>query len=340
MISLCYADCVRWGRELFGVPQINLHPDCTRTGANQKNTTRDCNILIYKLRTPLLFAVVFFLFGANAPSMAKGDLSSDEQEATRDVSIWNSGDVFRDCSDCPEMVVIPSGTFRMGDIAGGDIDDERPIHNVTIPNNFAVGRYEVTFAEWDACFADGGCGGYRPDDEGWGRGSMPAINVSWNDAQAYINWLSGKTGHTYRLLSEAEWEYAARAGTPTINPWGNTASHDQMNYGADECCSGFAQGKDQWVNTSPVGSFDPNDFGLYDMIGNVWEWTQDCWNDSYTGAPSNGTAWADGDCNRRILRGGSWFGFPEVSRSADRNRYTVGRRDFSYGFRVARTLSQ
>jgi len=243
------------------------------------------------------------------------------------------GTVFSDCDECPDMVVIPSGSFRMGDITGVGDDDERPVHNVTIPNSLAVVRYEVTFAEWDACVSDGGCGGYRPADQGWGRGNRPVINVSWDDVQSYVSWLSRKTGHTYRLLSEAEWEYAARAGTSTKYSWGKTASHDRMNYSGTE-------GRDQWGNTSPVGSFAPNAFGLYDMAGNLWEWTQDCQNASYAGAPSNGTAWVRGDCSRRVLRGGSWVNAPRYSRSASRVRNTTGYRGNDVGFRLARTVSQ
>ncbi|MEM8920512.1 MAG: formylglycine-generating enzyme family protein, partial [Pseudomonadota bacterium] len=175
-------------------------------------------------------------------------------------------------------------------------------------------------------------------DEGWGRGSRPVINVDWNDAQAYVRWLSRKTGKTYRLLSEAEWEYSARAGTTTAYWWGDRASHDYANYGKDQCCSGLASGRDEWVNTAPVGRFPANAFGLYDMHGNVWEWTQDCWNGSYSGAPTNGSAWISGDCSRRVLRGGSWYLYPRLLRSASRFRSTTSVPSYVVGFRVARTL--
>ncbi len=248
--------------------------------------------------------------------------------------------VGRDCPECPEMVVVPPGSFVMGSPASeeGRLDLEGPQRTVTIARAFAVGRFEVTFAEWDACVADGGCNGYRPSDEGWGRGNRPVINVSWNDAQAYVQWLSNRTGKRYRLLSEAEWEYVARAGTTTAYPWGSSASHEFANYGKDGCCDGLAQGRDRWVNTAPVGSLPANRFLLHDMHGNVAEWTEACSNESYAGAPSDGSAWRSGECSRRVLRGGSWVSYPQNLRSARRNRNDPSNRNDFNGFRVARTL--
>ena len=159
-----------------------------------------------------------------------------------------------------------------------------------------------------------------------------------DDAQAYTAWLSRKTGKRYRLLSEAEWEYAARAGTTTANWWGNVESHEHSNYGKDDCCAGLATGRDQWVTTSPVGSFPANAFGLYDMLGNVWQWTGDCQNANYNGAPANGSAWGSGDCGQRVLRGGSWTDGPRYLRSSDRVWNNSSDRDSNDGFRVARTL--
>ena len=248
-----------------------------------------------------------------------------------------AGTTGRECDACPEMVVVPAGRFRMGDLAGGGDRDERPVHDVTIDDPFAVGRYKVTFAEWDACVAGGGCR-HRPDDEGWGRETRPVINVSWDDAQAYVAWLSGETGKPYRLLSEAEWEYMARAGTTMKYWWGNEADHDHANYGQDKCCDGAIAGKDRWKYTSPVGSFEANAFGLFDTAGNVWEWVEDCRNESYQGAPSDGSAWTSGNCDRRVLRGGSWGFKPRDLRSANRVRDDTGSRHRSSGFRVARTL--
>ena len=237
---------------------------------------------------------------------------------------------FRDCDACPEMVVLPAGSFLMGspESEEGREDDEGPQHRVEIREAFVVGAYEVTFEEWDVCVADGGCGGNRrPDDWGWGRGKRPVIAVSWEDAQAYINWLSRKTGEEYRLLSEAEWEYAARAGSRTRYSFGNGITPSDANYGGNI-------GK-----TQPVGSYRANGYGLYDMHGNAWEWVQDCYNDSYWGAPDNGVAWERGDCSVRVLRGGSWVDNSGDLRSANRLRYHSRSRGNNIGFRVARTLT-
>ena len=241
------------------------------------------------------------------------------------------GERFRDCAECPEMVVVPAGSFLMGspESEWGRDGDEGPVHRVEIAEPFAIGVYEVTFAEWDACAADGGCGGYLPDDEGWGRGRRPVINVSWEDAQAYVRWLSAKTGKRYRLPSESEWEYAARAGTRTPFHTGETISTDQAN----------CYGKYYRDQTVPVDTFGANEWGLHDVHGNVSEWTEDCWNNSYAGAPTDGSVWTNGDCSRRVLRGGSWYITPSFLRAANRIRNTTGYRSDSIGFRVARTLA-
>ena len=248
---------------------------------------------------------------------------------------WEAGAVFRDCPECPEMVVVPAGEFMMGSPPSEEDrrDSEGPVHRVTIAEPFAAGKYEVTFEEWDACVGGGGCGGYRPDDEGWGRGSRPVINVSWEDAQAYAAWLSGKTGENYRLLSEAEWEYAARAGTTTRYHWGDDIGRNRANCDDDVC-------GDSWDYTAPVGSFAANGFGLHDVHGNVWEWVEDCWNDSYAGAPTDGSAWESGNCDLRVLRGGSWHGVPRDLRAAYRFWGGTGIRLGIIGFRVARTLAR
>ena len=245
------------------------------------------------------------------------------------------GRVFRDCDACPEMVVVPAGTFRMGSPAseeGRGGDDEGPVHRVTIPAPFAVGKYEVTFAEWEACEAAGGCGGYIPDDEGWGRVDRPVVNVSWDDAQAYVRWLSQETGKRYRLLSESEWEYAARAGSHTRYAWSDDIGRNLAN------CDGCGSRWDD-TSTAPVGSFSPNAFGLHDMPGNVWEWVEDCWNDSYAGAPTGGNAWTQGECGIRVARGGSWYDQPGLLRNASRRWYPTAVRYSGVGFRVARTLA-
>jgi len=232
-----------------------------------------------------------------------------------------------------KMITIPAGSFVMGspDSEDGRGSDEGPQHNVNVAS-FALAKYDVTFAEWDACVADGGCNGYRPGDQGWGRGNRPVINVSWDDAQAYIQWISRKTGHQYRLPTEAEWEYTARAGTTTAYYWGDSIGSGNAN------CAGCGSSWDG-MQTSPVGSFQPNSWGLYDMLGDVWQWTQDCYNSSYSGAPTDGTAWTGGDCSDRVLRGGSWFSIPQYLRSAYRNGDVPSDRYNSIGFRLARTLS-
>ena len=246
----------------------------------------------------------------------------------------SAGTVFRECADCPELVVVPAGTFMMGSPASeeGRFANEGPQRRVSIATAFAVGVHEVTFAEWDACVAAGGCGGHRPGDEGWGRERRPVINVNWSDAESYVSWLSSSTGASYRLLSESEWEYVARAGTTTRYWWGDWMGRNRANCGGDGC------GDTSYVRTAPVGSFSANDFGLFDVSGNVWEWVQDCWHDDYYGAPTDGSAWAGpADC-RRVLRGGSWPFTPVYLRSASRTREDAGGRNGDVGFRVARTL--
>ena len=227
-----------------------------------------------------------------------------------------------------EMVAISAGSFRMGDLSGEGYEAEKPAHNVALPP-FKMGRHEVTFAQWDACVADGGCGGYRPDDEGWGRGNRPVVNVSWDDAQLFIQWLNGKTGGGYRLPAESEWEYAARAGSVTQYSWGDDVGSNQAN-----CCECGSVWDDR--QTAPVGSFAANVWGLHDIHGNVWEWVQDCWHDSYEGAPADGSVRESGNCGRRVIRGGAWHLYAGVSRSASRNAAARAHRNSGQGFRLAR----
>ena len=236
------------------------------------------------------------------------------------------------------MVVVPAGSFMMGCVSGQDCgENEQPVHRVTIGQPFAVGKYEVTFAEWDACVASGGCKGYRPNDHGKGRGRRPVIRVSWEDVQAYVTWLSDQTGQQYRLLSEAEWEYVARAGTTTKYWWGDEIGRNRAT--CDGCGSQWDPGFFGGGQTAPVGSFAANGWGLHDVHGNAWEWVQDCWNESYVGAPSDGRAWETGDCGSRVLRGGSWYYHPWTLRSAFRFRLTADNRYINYnGFRIARSL--
>ena len=240
-----------------------------------------------------------------------------------------------------QMVSIPGGTFRMGSSGFFAETDEKPAHSVTVPD-FKVGKYEVTFSQWDACVADGGCGGYRPDDGGWGRGNRPVINVSWDDAQLFIDWLNDKTGGNFRLPTESEWEYAARAGSTTKYHFGDAesqlcqyanhadSSYTDHNYRNKACSDGIDK------RTAEVGQYQPNAWGLYDMHGNVGEWVEDCWNYGYDSAPTDGSAWTSGDCNVRAIRGGTWRSAPSLLRSSSRwNLNTRPDRDDNDGFRLA-----
>jgi len=239
------------------------------------------------------------------------------------------GTVFKDCADvCPEMVAIRAGSFTMGsrETEEGRNAQEGPRHAVAFAHPFAMGRHEVTFAEWDACVADNGCT-HRPNDQGWGRGRRPVVDVSWNDAMEYVTWLSQKTGHRYSLPSESEWEYAARAGGDT--PWhtGRAILSDDANI------------LNQFQKTVPVGGYAPNAFGLHDVHGNVNEWVLDCIDTGYIGAPNDGAPATSGDCvNKRVARGGHYAGEPKDVRSAWRSWAAQILRMNGVGFRVARAL--
>ena len=268
-----------------------------------------------------------------APSSRRTAFGSDPGDARKPLlPPVEPGRVFRDRLSGggagPAMVVIPSGRFRMGCLSNGlCLDVEKPVHEVTVASPFALSVHEVTFEDFDRFTYPN-----EVDDEGWGRGRRPVINVSWNDAQDYVAWLSAQTGASYRLPSESEWEYAARAGTKTKYSWGDGIGIGRANCRNHSC-------NDPWENTAPVGSFQANGFGLYDMHGNVNEWVEDCWNESYAGAPSDGTAWMGGDCTRRVLRGGSWYNLPWAVRAALRYGDSTSHRSISIGFRVARTLT-
>ena len=294
-------------------------------------------------------------------------LSSEKEKALQ------PGDAFRECKEhCPEMVVIPAGTFVMGSPDGetpvtgldgkpkpGPLapkeerrgTNEGPQHEVKIAGAFAAGKYAVTFEEWDECVALSACP--PASDSGYGRGRRPVINVSWEDAKKYVAWLSSMTGKDYRLLSEAEWEYAARAGSRTAYSFGDyyppskriceyanfadisldrQSKRQGLTVSASDLCD------DGHIVTAPVGSFKPNAFGLYDMHGNVFQWTENCYADNYEGASADGAPVTTKNCSSRVVRGGSWYGTPEYLRSAYRDRLTPVNRVNSIGFRVGRTL--
>ena len=279
----------------------------------------------------------FFILAIVGSSARAGDVAPLTQAQERALKPRDS---FKECERCPEMVVVPAGELLMGSPRSEPdrSPEEGPQLTVVFAKPFAVGRFAVTFEEWDACVADGGCKAHVPSDEGWGRGRRPVINVSWYDAKAYVAWLSRRTGRDYRLLSEAEWEYVARAGTTTPFWWGASLSSTQANYNGS-VTSVLSQKGEYRERTVPVDTFEPNPFGLYQVHGNVYDWVEDCFNETYQGAPPDGSAWTTGDCYRRGHRGGSWFSNPWALRSAARNRNFSFTRFNFIGFRVARSLA-
>lgn len=294
-----------------------------------------CAIMLSPMRGPA--AAIFTLLSVLALWTSEGGAASARS--------------FRDCANCPLMSVIPAGRFVMGSPASetGRTDAEGPQHDVVIAHAFAVSVFDVSRSDFEAFaresnFSQSGAGcGWRAPRAGGAPINQsptdPVVCVSWNDAQAYLAWLSARTGKHYRLLTESEWEYAARAGTTSARPWGEHPSHEQANTGADRCCAPVVSGRDRWLHTSPAGSFPANRFGLADMIGNVWQWVEDCASDDYVAAPTNAAARAGAACELHIVRGGSWFHPPDMARSASR---VADRADFrigDIGFRVAETLS-
>jgi formylglycine-generating enzyme required for sulfatase activity len=318
----------------------------------------------HRMRLAILFALVALLITPWHPAAAGP----------------TPGETFRGCAGCPEMIVIPAGSFMMGAPAGepGRDDFEGPPRRVSV-HQFAAGKYVVTRGQWAAFVAatkrktaqgcawtGGDAGGDQDPKYSWRNlnfvqdDTHPVVCVTWKDAQDYAHWLSKKTGRKYRLLTEAEWEYAARAGTTTPFPWGPSATHEQANYGTEDCCGGLASGRDQWVNTSPVGSFPPNAFGLYDMQGNVLQWVEDCFSAYTESLPTDGSAYVTSvvlkgtgpfedmagkdSCSFRMARGGDWGDPPAMIRSGFRN-YGPGPgatlatyRSGGVGFRLALTL--
>lgn len=232
-----------------------------------------------------------------------------------------------DCPGCPALISVPGGAFTMGNNAS-DLS-EKPAHKVTLAAPFAIGKYEITIAQWNACVEAGGCA--KPGADAKGAPNTPVRDVSWDDAQQYVKWLSKLSGKAYRLPTEAEWEFAARGGTSTRFWWG-----EKMETGKADC-------KDcgpPWTEQGPlaVGSFAANPFGLHDVNGSVWEWVEDCWHTSYKGAPADGHAWETPNCRERVIRGGSWREGASYMLSTTRFKYAASVRDGQNGFRVARSV--
>jgi formylglycine-generating enzyme required for sulfatase activity len=287
-----------------------------------------------------------------AAPVVVGKLSEDQERSIKPPQH------FKECDTCPEMIVVPSGRFIMGSPSNepSRTADEGPQRQIVFAHGFAVGRSAVTFTEWNACVAEGGCNAYRPGDYGWGGGKHPVINVSWDDAQAYVQWLSQKTEATYRLLSEAEREYVTRGcgdafipiGAPAPNApltgcqstpfwFGAEISPDRANYDWRYSYAGSAK-KMPARRTVETDIGEPNPFGLLQVHGNVREWVEDCWNATLAGVPPDGTARMTGDCADHVVRGGSWADEPKDLRSAKRTWEMKTERRAEIGFRVARAL--
>ena len=297
-----------------------------------------------RVAPPFTLPLVFWLLAVlmTSPMRAADDASpcaGSGVGAAATAPCLDAGAKFADCSGCPDMVVVPAGSFMMGS-PEDEVEraqDEGPQHRVAFARPFAVGRTEVTFEQWDACVADGGCG-HAPRDPGWGRGKRPVVNVSWDDITGqYLPWLSRKTGQTYRLPTEAEWEYAARAGTRTPFHTGDHITTDDANFDGTGSYAGSARGVYR-QKTLEAGSFKPNAFGLHDMHGNVWEWVADCFAEGYDGAAVDGSARGGPPGCARVLRGGSWIDRPRVLRSAYRGHLSAQARFIYRGFRLARDL--
>lgn len=270
-----------------------------------------------------------------------------------------AGETFSECRNCPEMIVLPAGSFTMGSPEDEALRRDNEVRQtITFARPFAIATTPVTWNQWEACVRDGYCDGIavetalttlpngepNPGFTDFGRGTRPVVGVSWYDAQAFVGWLNAKSGEddAYRLPAEAEWEYAARAGTETAFPWGDEVDHDYGNFGIDgDGLGGKAEGRDVWLDeTSPVASFPPNAFGVYDMHGNIFEWTEDCYEADRAHAPTDGSANRNGNCANRIFRSGTFLSNPYMQRSARRGApYAATLRGRNYlGFRVTKTL--
>jgi formylglycine-generating enzyme required for sulfatase activity len=327
---------------LLGVPPDDIYRRADRERRRQLHRSRRIQALIYTLMACIILGLVGWINQAYIKKQINWYLvmrpymiseirpyvlSAPTEHALKPLKS------FRECGkDCPTMIVIPAGNFIMGSPSSeqGHVDHEAPQHSVSIPRPFAISKFDVTFAEWDSCVSVGGCP--HVSEPTFAKPNMPAVNITWEEAEQYAAWFAEMTGKPYRLPTEAEWEYAARAGSTTAYYWG-----DEIGKGNANCKSCGSEWDDR--QTSPVGSFKPNAFGLYDMAGNVWQWVQDCFHRSYEGAPNNGSAWDTGTCYSRVDRGGSWTVEPTFLRSAFRAWDTPVARDDDLGFRLARSLN-
>lgn len=267
---------------------------------------------------------LFFILGLMATIWLSPAFAAEEKA----FELPEPGVPFSDCAECPEMLVVPAGSFVMG--SDGRHKQEKPPVKVTFAKPFAMSQFEVTFDNWQACVDDGGCKA-TPDDHNWGRGDRPVINITWDDADTYVKWLSKITGATYRKPSEAEWEYVAKAGTDTEFFWGDEPGANMAN--CRNCESEWSK-----KGSAPVGSFKANPWGFYDMHGNIWEWMADCWNPNHEGALTDGTARQTGDCRQRVIRSGSWYYFSKNMRSSWRFKNDHRVRSYGIGMRVVREI--
>ena len=304
-----------------------------------------------QLRHPYLVGMAVCALAVLRPVHPQSTSSAD--------SILEPGHTFKECRHCPEMSVLPAGTFTMGSPVDEPLRrDNEPQQEISISQSFAMSRTAVTWDQWEACVRDDRCDGIaveralttldsgepNPSYTDWGRGARPVVGVSWYDAQAFVGWLNAKTGEddAYRLPSEAEWEYAARAGTTTAFPWGTEIDHDYGNFGTDDQgLGGKVEGRDIWLDeTAPAASFPSNAFGLYDMHGNIFEWTEDCYEADRAHTPADGSANKAGNCANRVFRSGTFLSNPYMQRSARRGApYPVTLRGRNYlGFRVAKSI--
>ena len=280
------------------------------------------------------------------PPVAKSPPTSIAASAPAAANVGQGGQIFRDCANCPVMVAIPAGSGLIGSplSESGHESSEEPRRSIRFIRPFAVSRDSITFSEWDSCVAEGGCDNFIPGDMGWGRASQPLVLVSWNDAKAYVAWLSKKTNETYRLLSESEWEYSARAcRSAACSEWtfwfGDAINPDLANYDWRYSYAGGRKAQAP-LKPQPTNTFGPNTFGLFNMAGNVAQWVEDCWNSNLRDLPGDGSARMSGDCSAHVIRGGSWNDDPVNLRSAARKYDTVSAREPNIGFRVARELSR